>query len=41
MLRMVMKPIVDVEGNSLRDSDDNDEDEARILSVFKIQTVLK
>ncbi len=29
MLKMLMKPIVDVEGNSLRDSDDNDDDEAR------------
>ena len=28
MLKMVMKPIVDVDGNSLRDSDDNDDDEA-------------
>jgi hypothetical protein len=27
MLKMLMKPINDVEGNALRDSDDNDDDE--------------
>ena len=27
MLKMLMRPINDVEGNALRDSDDNDDDE--------------
>jgi hypothetical protein len=28
---MLMRPINDVEGNALRDSDDNDDDEVRII----------
>ena len=29
MLKMLMRPINDVEGNALRDSDDNDDDEVK------------
>ena len=30
MLKMLMRPINDVEGNALRDSDDNDDDEVKL-----------
>ena len=35
MLKMLMKPISDVDGNALRDSDDNDGDEVRPVAKVK------